>query len=327
MPPQVVTLARGYLLFIPLTLVGILLVAVLQAQGYRFNLVRTAVHVVYTALLLFLWLLGLVDPFTVVIASLAANAATVLLALYLVHRKGWWSPEPALGAARELLSFGYRVHIGTLASTLASRLDLVMLAAFVPAAELGNYAISAIPGAALTLLSVSASLVVYPAVVKMSPDAVPSTIARCVALFGFMILLAFIVALALPSAIPIVFGPGYERAVPIGQILTFGAVVRSNTGLLGTVVRGLARPLASGAGDIVGLPIFATLLIVMVPTWRGVGAAIALSLAAGISFAVMLGLCMRIAGMSGLDLGRLLRRDGASLRSLVRSIWAVSADA
>jgi O-antigen/teichoic acid export membrane protein len=301
------------------------MITVLQARGFRFNLARSTVHVAYTVLLVILVLVRFIDPLTVVIASLVANVLTLLVTAFLLLRKGWLRARPALAEARGLLSFGSRVHVGALASIVGSRLDLVMLAAFVPAAELGNYAISAIPGSVLTLLPASASLVVYPAVVRMQPSAVPATVARCLAMFALITLLAFLVAIALPFAIPVLFGPGYQRAVPIGQILTFGITIRSNTTLLGVVLRGLSRPLASGLGDIVGLPILTVLLLVMVPTWQGTGAAVALLIAAGVGFVAMLVLCMRTVGITGLDVGRQWRRDATHFWSVIRSIWVAPA--
>jgi O-antigen/teichoic acid export membrane protein len=194
----------------------------------------------------------------------------------------------------------------------------VTLAALVPAAELGNYAIGAAAGSALTLLPFSASLAVYPAVVQMHRDAVRVVLARCLALVVVLILLALIVALVLPFAVPVVFGPGYDAAVPIGQILTFGITIRGSTALLSTILRGLSQPLAAGFGDLAALPVLTVALLVMVPSWRGVGAAIALSIAALIGFVVILGLCMRSVGMNWLDVGGMWQRDGARARYLIR---------
>jgi O-antigen/teichoic acid export membrane protein len=245
------------------------------------------------------------SPLRVLLASLLAAAANLLLAIIAVSRKGWLHPMASWAEVRALLSFGSRVHAGTVASILASRLDLVTLAALVPAAELGNYAIGAAAGSALTLLPFSASLAVYPAVVQMHRDAVRVVLARCV-------------ALVLPFAVPVVFGPGYDAAVPIGQILTFGITIRGSTALLSTILRGLSQPLAAGFGDLAALPVLTVALLVMVPSWRGVGAAIALSIAALIGFVVILGLCMRSVGMNWLDVGGMWQRDGARARYLIR---------
>jgi len=159
----------------------------------------------------------------------------------------------------------------------------------------------------------------------MQPKAVPATIARCLALFVLMIGLAFVVALALPFALPLLFGPSYQRAGPIGQILTFGITIRSSAGLLGAVLRGLSRPLSSGLGDIVGLPVLAVLLLIMVPKWQGTGAAVAISIAAGIGFVVLLGLCMRTVAMTGMDLIQLWRRDASLLRTIIRRAYGAPA--
>jgi O-antigen/teichoic acid export membrane protein len=318
MPADVIAMSRAYLALIPLTLTTLCLTAVLQARGYRFNLVRTAVHVAYTGVLLLLWLSGSISPLRVVLASLLAAAADLSLAVILVSRRGWLHPKASLHEARALLSFGSRVHVGTIASILSARLDLVILAALVPAADLGNYAIGAAAGSALTLLPFSASLAVYPAVVRMQRDAVPVMLARCLALIALLILLAVVVALALPFAIPLLFGPGFTSAVLIGQILTFGITIRGSTGLLGAILRGISRPLAAGVGDLAALPILAVALLFMVPTWRGVGAAIALSIAASVGFVVILGLCMRSVGMKWMDVGALWQRDAERARYMVR---------
>lgn len=319
MSPEVVTISRYYLLYIPLTYTVWFITAVLQARGYRFNVFRASTHVAYTALLLFLWLIHLIGPLTVIAASLGAHVITVAIGIILVRGRGWWHVQVTWAVARELLNFGYRVHIGTVASFLTARLDLVILAILVPPAELGNYVVSGIPGAALTLIPLSASMVAYPAVVRMRRDAVPATIARCFAVFALMMLLAFLVDLTLPLAIPFFFGPGYQPAIRIGQILTFGLAIRSTTGLLGAVVRGLSRPLSAGLGDIVGLPMFAILLLVLVPRWQGIGAGIALSAAAGLGFAVMLVVNMRATGMTPTDFVTLWRNDAARLSSVIQA--------
>jgi O-antigen/teichoic acid export membrane protein len=325
MPAEIVTISRYYLVFIPLTYITGFLVSVLQVRGYRFNLVRASVHIAYTAVLLVLWLGHLIDPLTVIAASLGANAVTLLLGMVLVHRQGWWRPRFDPAEARALLGFGYRVHIGSIATFLAARLDLVVLAALVSASELGNYAIAGIPGSVLTLLPASASMVAYPAVARMQTEAVPATVARCLVVFVVMIFLAFLVDLMLPIAIPRIFGPSYQQAVAIGQILTFGIAIRSTTGLLAAVVRGLSRPLSAGLGDIIGLPIFGTLLILMVPIWQGIGAAIAVSAAGSVGFAVMLVLSMRAAGMRAVDLGPLWRIDAVRIGSVIRRASTCSA--
>jgi O-antigen/teichoic acid export membrane protein len=325
MPPEVITIGRYYLLVIPLTYAWGFVAMVLQARQYRFNVFRASYYVAYAIVLLVLWLLHAVNPRTVIAAALGMYFVPLLLGARLLLRKGWLHPQLALSEARQLVGFGYRVYVGIVASILAGRLDFVILAALVSAAELGNYAVAGIPGSILTLLPISASLVAYPAVVRMPREAVPATIARCLALATLTILLAFLVDLTLPVAMPLALGPGYQRAVPIAQILTFGITIRSATGLLGAVVRGLARPLLSGFGDVVGLPIFGVLLALMVPNWQGVGAAIALTIAALIGFAAMMVVSMHAARMTVADVGPLWRRDAVRLGRVIRQARTASA--
>jgi O-antigen/teichoic acid export membrane protein len=127
---------------VPASLLVLVLAPTLAALGYTRNYVR--LRLAHSAVLalsaLALAYLGAMSPLSLVIAVLVSLSIGVFVgALGLTLREGQSSWVPAVG---RLLRFGLRAHVGTVAQQINYRLDLLLVAALLPATQLGFYSLA-----------------------------------------------------------------------------------------------------------------------------------------------------------------------------------------
>lgn len=268
-----------------------------------FNVARLSVHVAYTGLLLALWAHQTLSVRSALTASLVAAAATAVLSYWLIGRRGYWVWRLVPSAFRSLFGFGARIHLGNVATILASKLDIVVLTLFVSAGALGTYIVASALGVVVAMVPGAIAIVLYPRFVHLSGPDRRITLSR-------LLLIAITVALtagpvmlvALPRLIPLVFGKGFASGVPVAEILVLGYLCRGYSGMLVATLRGAGSPLRASSGEIIGLILFAALLPML--TWRfgTLGTAAALTLAAA---AMLIWVVIQACSISHLSAGQL----------------------
>lgn len=275
--------ALYYLWLIPLYLVAQYSIGLLQGRMnlVAFNIARLSVQVAYTALILALWSQRAVTVRSAVAASLGAYAASAVLILWLIGRRGYWVWGLDPSRVRALISFGLKLHLGNLATILASRLDIVVLSLFASAGSLGIYVAAGAVGPVVVLVPTAIALILYPRAVRSSTADRRVTLARLLLVgLAASILASPVMIVVLPRLVPLVFGTAFASAVPVAELLVLGYLFRGYTAMLVAMVRGAGRPLRASAGEILGLVLFAVCLLLLTRHYGVVGTAAALTVSA-----------------------------------------------
>jgi O-antigen/teichoic acid export membrane protein len=266
-----------------------------------------------------------------VVGALSVESALVVLAAVsslnvglglarVVHRVGLARPG---GAARSL-RYGLRVHGIDLGVTLSTRLDLMIVPAFIGASGVGLYAVARSVAEVLLAVVVGLSSIVLPLAASGAGGRdVVVAFTRATALAG--VVSGALIMVGAVVAVPLLYGQEFEGAVVPALILVPGCVL---LGVGKTLSAGLAaegRPGAAALSQLITLPITAVGLLLFLPL-GGIEAAAFVAVAAyaaSCAAAATLftrGTETRIADLMprGRDLTRLIRTFTTASRSLRR---------
>lgn len=275
-----------------IVLVGSSYTFALQARDIaRWNVSRTVQPVFSLIAILALWRLGL----------LSLNAALVVLGATMLLQLGWayWScrraglvPGRARAAlVRPLAIYGAAQIAALTPAALNEQLDQLVLSQTVPAADLGRYAIAV----SFTLLPITAVVAIgYVAFPRLASErsvtAATRRLQRLAILSSTGLAAAMLVPLALaaPWLVPLVFGPAYRGAVPLIWILTPGAVFLGCGQVTGNLLRGRNHPSIVAWSQGLAALFTIAILVALLPFLGVYAAAVASTVAYGVTTAVML---------------------------------------
>lgn len=176
-----------------------------------------------------------------------------------------------LASAKNVASYSLRIWIGYISGILLMRVDQVLLIPLAGAEALGIYAV-AVAVSEVTLIVNSAIRDV-----TFTDQSAALDYARVVrsARLSFLAtgLIAAVFALALPYAIPALFGDDFADAVAVTSLLLLAVTVGTPGSLAGAGLAAIGRPglrsvsltIAAGAGVVA--------LLILAPKWGAIGAA------------------------------------------------------
>lgn len=293
-------LARIFFYGIPF-LLGVNSVTALLAGQQRFGAlswVRLAQPASFAAVLVVLALADLFTVFAVLTAFLSSFALVlVLTAVNLIRRDGWH--RPSLVLARRGLGFGLRLQGVALGQLVTARLDLMLLPAFVMAADVGYYAIAVSIVSMVAVLFGSLSMVVFPMASRSEGLERSRVIERGLrlALVGGAITVLFLGLLA-PWLVSLVYGDAFLPAVPALRLLLPGIVLWSACSILDGGLQAVNRPGRASLVQLLGLIVTAAGLLLTLPRAGILGAAATSSVAYALTFTVSLLVLRRAGGVS-----------------------------
>jgi len=166
--------------------------------------------------------------------------------------------------------FGLKSWIGTIANTANARLDQLLMAGLVSSTQLGLYAL------AVTLSSISSSLVaavanaLFP---RIAGGEYELGARACRMAIAMVSILSVLIASCSPILVPIVFGEAFSGAVPMLLILLGAGVCFVAVQILNSTVTAGGDPASAARAQATGLAITIPGLILVLPTYGGVGAA------------------------------------------------------
>lgn len=264
----------------------------LQARDLkRWNVVRVSQPVLSLLALIVLWRLHLLT-LQIVFLVLAATTLIQLAGAYWACRRVWLAPgHLRMTLIRPLITYGIAQIAAIAPATLNIQLDQLIMSQAVPAAELGRYAVA-----------VSFTMLPMPMVTAIGNVAFPRLAAergvtrtrrnlQRVAVLGSAGLATVLVApLALTAywLVPLIFGAGYEAAVPLIWILTPGAVFLACGQVAGDVLRGRNQPADVAWAQGLAAVFTVILLVSLLPVIGVYGASIASTIAYGLALLAML---------------------------------------
>ncbi len=124
---------------------------------------------------------------------------------------------------RDLFAQGRHYILATLGGILRLRIGIVLMGWYVPAHDIGNYQIMQTLTEVLYLIPVTVSTYVLSARMEgaaLAQEAMRAALASCT----ITILCVLGVSIALPFAVPLLYGPGFGAAVTYGPLMLSGAV-------------------------------------------------------------------------------------------------------
>ncbi len=266
----------------------------------RMNTARVLAAAGQCGSLLILWVAGLESVGSVVLVWTLSYVLTVALLL------------PGFGVRREALSWrgvaaaetlGLKYHVGMAAIFLLWRVDVLLLAARVSAADVGLYGLAVSLAELVYLATDSLTQVTLARQTRGEYDEAAryaSTVARVNMVVGAAAMLG--ISLAAPVLVPLAFGHDFRHAVAPLWALAPGVVALGAIRPVGVVLVRLNRPLAISSMNLAALALNVVLNLVLIPRQGIVGAALASTIAYGALAAASITLLSRTSDVRMADL-------------------------
>ena len=281
-----------YLAFIPLNQIGLIIVSLHQGSLSiaRWNVLRTTVYVVYTALIPILYALGHGTVLGFSIASLIANLTVVILGLALARGGDWFDSGPKPDGMRALLGYGLKIHFANVVALLNERLDQLFISLQLPPSDLGLYVVAATAARGLGGIGDTLGTLVFPKIAHAETPELRSRLAgRYIRAALLMSLLPVVTLIALSEwLIALVFGQSFVSAAPVMQVLLLMIIPLNVKCVMVAALKGLNHALSVGAVQSAALILSLIALAILLPIFGLMGAAVA-SLVTQIAAAVMMG--------------------------------------
>jgi len=252
---ETIALSRLFMMVIYMNVASGFLTALVSGnQDFKFlNFVRIAQPALYAVCLLCLWLFQLLSVPAVLLVSAAIGLGfTFLTASRLFSTIGIGRPSAAI--FREGLSYGLKLQGALFGALGNSRLDIMLMPAFLASAEIGLYSVATNLSALVTSVLGSLSLIVFPAATRAGRTGGLTLVAKSLRL---VLVCGGLFALALfwsaPFLIRSVYGASFAGAVLPLRILLPGVVLMAATGIINCGLQAVNRPTMASYAQICGL--------------------------------------------------------------------------
>ncbi len=198
-------------------------------------------------------------------------SAAVALAALAAHGRPAWRPA-GLG---QVLRYGLRAHLSSVAAQASLRLDQLLLALLAPRELLGHYVVAVAVSSMVGPLYTGMSIALVPrALREPSPaKAVAGGLAVAAMAVSLGSAAALVLGASLPWLMPLLFGRDFEESIGAARVLLAASVFQGANQLNGTILRAVGRPGAEGLAQGAGVAVTAALLWVALPRYGIAGAA------------------------------------------------------
>jgi O-antigen/teichoic acid export membrane protein len=278
-PTDIVHGAQILMIFAPEVMLSLVLTAMLEALG-EFKLANSTRYVPALMTLVSLTTLALshkLTPFLGAASYLAPPVATaVWTAWKLRHlfRIRSFDPRRSL---RELFFYGTRCYAIDVLGALSAQIDQVLVVGILSATAMGVYVVAVNASRVLQNLHSAVVIVVFPSASGLDPANAIAMVGRAARIStSIAIIFATAFAVVLPVLIPLLYGPGFDDAVRVGQLLIYEAVVGGLVYVLSQAFMACGRPALITALEVAGFLVVLPLMLILMPRFGLMGAAIAL---------------------------------------------------
>jgi O-antigen/teichoic acid export membrane protein len=216
-------------------------------------------------------------PFRSALAYLAPPVATGVWMLWALRKHlspRFFDPRPGLST---LASYGIRAYGIDILGTLSTQVDQVLVIGFLSAREMGIYAVSLAASRVLQILHTAVGTVLFPKASGLDRRAIIPIVGRATRVSGVIALVfAVVLVFALPILVPFMYGPSFDEAIRVAQVLTFEAFIGGTALVLSQAFMALGRPGLVTALQGIGLAVAIPMLLLLLPRFGLIGAAFAL---------------------------------------------------
>jgi len=222
------------------------------------------------------------------LSVVAAGVVTIWVAAVALRREGWlrlgpvrWSSLLALGG------YGIKYYVAKLSTMVHFRVGTLVLAFFVPPAQIGLFAAASQLVGRVTLVSKSVEMALFPRVAGDKRGR-PELVAKSgrVTMIAAGALLAVVAAVSRPL-VTIVLSPEFLPVVPLIWIISPGILVRSGSNVLMTFYMATNRPGICSWSIGVGMLANVIGILLLLPGYGLAGAAWAMTIGYVVSGAIL----------------------------------------
>jgi O-antigen/teichoic acid export membrane protein len=283
--PVVRTYIMVAFVLLPLTLPGILLQSLLGGlERWRLMAASRVIPMVLPAAgIVILYLSHAMTVAAVAIVSIAGGVLAITPALFALRE--WWPLRFRAVHIRKGVPFGLKSWLGYLAAMTNGRLDQLLMAGLASSRQLGFYAVAV---TVASLPNVLIGAVGPPLLTKIAAGdktLIPRALRTCLAGVGVA---GCLLSLASLVVIPSLFGAAFRPAVPMAIILLAAGIPLAGVSILGSAFVADGAPSLPAIGELITLGITVPGLVVVLPIWGGVGAAVVSGVAYGANFVLQL---------------------------------------
>lgn len=273
---EVVYAAQLAMLWIPFGVVSDGLIGSLQSVN-RFRqvmLIRAYNQVAILLVILGLMATGEYGINQYIIATRCSSLGIFGLTLFW----SWRAVRPSFRAiavhGRRLFGKGILIYGSSLVSTFGGNLDQLVISLFLSPYTLGLYSVCvSISTLFPALVTGSVQLFLWPKLMDLQPDQRLRPVEQLhSALFYIALVVSVVLAALLPIALPMLYGPRFATAVPMGQVLLMVAPITTGYVVLSNYLSTLGKFNAVTAAEIIGLGLGICTMYSLSRAWGGMGA-------------------------------------------------------
>ncbi len=252
---------------------------------------------------------GLIGAITALLIShVIAATVTFLWGRRRLSRREDGPQQP--GQLRRALRFGVKGYAGNALQVLNYRVDVLILSAVAAASVVGYYSVAVGVTTVLWLLPQALSDVLFPRVAALSASEHRSAeeqrdFVEAKSLRHTTIIVtvgAVVLAIAMVLLIVPIYGPGFQKAIPVGLIRLPGVALIGIGGILSAIIIGRGRPEYGLYSALVSTPLTMVLYFLMIPRWDAIGAAVATTISFTLNFVLAVFFYHRTTGRSAVRL-------------------------
>lgn len=277
--PATVSAAQLYLTMIPLQFAAGLPLFALQGRSEIavWNALRFVSVIGWLAVVVTAWFTGQTAPQYLAAGNIFVTAFSII-PVWIVATRWLHRPfAPAKSLVRPLIHFGLPAALANVPLVLNLRIDQLLMAAFLAPEVLGLYAIAVAWSSAISTLLGAVGNVTFPRLAAAeNPDKAAQSLVRITRMsVALSLSLVGVFLVCSPLAIFILFGQSYLPAIPAAMILVIAAGVAGLNQVLEDGLRGAGQPAQVMFAEVAGLFVTVLLLMILLPSYQLVGAAIA----------------------------------------------------
>lgn len=271
--------AQLLMLMSPAVMLGVTINAIFETNLFfaRSNLLRYGIPVLTLASLVGL---ALAHRFTPKYSALAyiLPSLVVLVAMFpSVWKTFSWTLARFGTSTRRLFGYGIRIYGITVLSTFGQQIDQVLVVSLLAPASLGVYVVALNVSRVLNVFQTSISIVLLPKIAGAEAGhvyGIVGSVARLSLLFSASG--GILLAIAMPLLLPKIFGAAFLMGVVVAQILIVESVLASTIGVILQAFIATNRPAVATVMQAIGLALTVPLMLVLIPRFGLIGAALSL---------------------------------------------------
>lgn len=242
---EAIDLGRIYMLIVGLVITQSVLNGMLLGDHdfLPFNVVRLIAPALTAIGYAILWATGhLTVELALAMGAIGSAAACLYAGIHAKRRHGIERPDIPL--LRGGLSYGLRAHGGSIASLVNTRLDLLIIPAFLTAASVGLYSVATNVTSIINTLTTTIALIVLPVAARRK-DSARTVIRTLHAVLLIGVTIAVPLAILAQFALELVYGTDFGAAATPVRILLPGVVLNAASIVLWSGLLAANRPFLS----------------------------------------------------------------------------------